>query len=73
MGNDHIKGMAFNDGYTQLWSQDLLSQWTNLYDAAHSHYAGGYGYLKVGDRVGSTLYLDHPTGESFGRDFGVGG
>ena len=27
LGNDHIKGMAYNDGYTELWSQDLLAQW----------------------------------------------
>ena len=24
VGNDHIKGMAFNDGYTQFWSEDRL-------------------------------------------------
>jgi hypothetical protein len=72
VGNDHIKGMSFNDGYTQLWSQDLLSQWANLYDAAHNHYAGGYGYLNVGGKVGSTFYPDHQTNESFRREFGVG-
>ena len=72
VGNDNIKGMAFNDGYTQLWSQQLLAQWANQYDPTHQHYAGGYGYLNVGGRVGSTLYADHPTGEGFERDFGVG-
>ena len=72
LGNDHIKGMAFNDGYTQFWSQDLLSQWANLYQPANKHYAGGYGYLNVGGKVGSTLYADHPSDESFQRDFGVG-
>ncbi len=72
VGNDNIKGMAFNDGYTQLWSQALLSQWANIYQPADNHYAGGYGYLNVGGKVGSTLYADHQSDESFHRDFGVG-
>ena len=72
VGNDNIKGMAYNDGYTQLWSQQLLAQWANLYAPANAHYAGGYGYLSVGGKVGSTEYADHQTGESFQRDFGVG-
>jgi hypothetical protein len=72
LGNDRIKGMAFNDGYTQFWDQDLLSQWANLYQPADRHYAGGYGYLNVDGKVGSTLYLDHPTDEQFQRWFGVG-
>jgi hypothetical protein len=72
VGNDNIKGMAFNDGYTQLWSQQLVAQWANMYSPEHEHYAGGYGYLNVGGKVGSTFYLDHQTDESFLRDFGVG-
>jgi hypothetical protein len=72
LGNDNIKGMAFNDGYVQLWSQDLLAQWANLYQPSDRHYAGGYGYINVEGKVGSTLYADHPTGEDFGRTFGVG-
>ena len=35
VGNDHIKGMAFNDGYTEFWSQDRLSQWANLYQPSN--------------------------------------
>jgi hypothetical protein len=72
VGNDNIKGMAFNDGYTQLWSQGVLAQWANMYSAEHQHYAGGYGYLSVAGTVGSTLYLDHQSGEGFERSFGVG-
>lgn len=72
VGNDHIKGMAFNDGYTQFWSQDRLTQWTNLYQPLNEHYSGGYGYLNVGGKVVSTLYLDRPQGAPFERDFGVG-
>lgn len=72
IGNDNIKGMAYNDGYTMLWSQQLLSQWANFYDPSDEHYAGGYGYLDVDGHTGSTLYLDHPTGEDFQRWFGVG-
>jgi hypothetical protein len=72
LGNDNIKGMAFNDGYVQLWSQDLLAQWANLYQPSDRHYAGGYGYLNVDGKVGSTLYAEHQTGEGFQRVFGVG-
>jgi len=72
LGNDNIKGMAFNDGYIQFWSQDLMAQWANLYQPSDRHYAGGYGYLNVGGKIGSTLYADHPTDEDFQRIFGVG-
>ncbi|HEV3230434.1 MAG TPA: hypothetical protein VGY97_13240 [Solirubrobacteraceae bacterium] len=72
VGNDHIVAAAFNDGYTQLWSQDRLSQWANLYQPSNQHYAGGYGYLNVDGKVASTLYLDRPAGAPFQRDFGVG-
>ncbi len=72
LGNDNIKGMAFNDGYTEFWSQDLMAQWANLYQPSDRHYAGGYGYIDVGGRIGSTYYPDHQTGENFKRTFGVG-
>ena len=72
VGNDHIVAAAFNHGYTQLWSQDRLSQWANLYQPDSRHYAGGYGYLNVDGTVWSTLYLDRQTDTTFERTFGVG-
>jgi Glycosyl hydrolase 36 superfamily, catalytic domain/Glycosyltransferase family 36 len=72
VGNDNIKGMAYNDGYVEMWSQQLLAQWANFYQPGEEHYSGGYGYLDVGGHTASTLYLDHPTGEDFQRYFGVG-
>ncbi len=72
LGNDHIVSAAFNDGYTQFWSQDRLSQWANLFAPGQRHYAGGYGYLNVDGRVLSTLYLDRPRGATTQRVFGVG-
>jgi Glycosyl hydrolase 36 superfamily, catalytic domain/Glycosyltransferase family 36 len=72
VGNGRVVADASNHGYTQLWSQDRLYQWTNYYDPAHSHYAGGFGYLNVGGRVLSTLYDDRPAGASTQRIFGVG-
>lgn len=72
VGNDHIVADAFNHGYVELWSQDRRYEWTNRYDAAARHFAGGYGYLKVGARIVSTLYDDRPTGSRSVRDFGVG-
>jgi glycosyl hydrolase family 36/glycosyl transferase family 36 len=72
LGNDHIVAAAFNDGYTEFWSQDRLAQWANRFAPAQRHYAGGFGYLNVGGRVLSTLYLDRPRGAVLERRFGVG-
>ena len=72
LGNDHIVADAYNHGYVQLWSQDRRYEWTNRYDAAARHFAGGYGYLRVGGRVLSTLYDDRPASARTARDFGVG-
>jgi hypothetical protein len=72
IGNDHIVADAFNHGYVQLWSQDRLYQWMNSYDASHEHYAGGFGYIKAGGKVISTLYDDRPAGAVADRGFGVG-
>src|SRR5207244_1820913 len=54
VGNDHIKGMSFNDGYTQFWSQDRIPEFANLYQPGSNHFAGGYGYLNVGGEPVST-------------------
>jgi glycosyl hydrolase family 36/glycosyl transferase family 36 len=70
LGNDHIVANAYNDGYTQLWSQDREPQWANLYQAGSRHYGGGYGYLNVGGRVFSTSYVDAASKPL--RWFGVG-
>jgi Glycosyl hydrolase 36 superfamily, catalytic domain len=80
VGNDNIKGMAFNDGYTQFWSQDRLMQWANLFQPAGRHFAGGFGWLRIDGhsrgtgvaQVISTLYLDRPRDSTFERQFGVG-
>jgi hypothetical protein len=72
LGNDHIIANAYNDGYTQLWSQDRLAQWTNLARPADRHYGGGFGYLATDHRVISTLYPDRPAGAQTTRTFGVG-
>ncbi len=72
VGNDHIVADAFNHGYVQLWSQDRRYEWTNRYDAADRHFAGGFGYLRIGRRVVSTLYDDRPAGSRTLRDFGIG-
>jgi hypothetical protein len=70
-GNDRITGHAFNDGYTQLWSQERRAEWANRWDPATRHYAGGFGWLRSGGRTLSTLYLDLPA-RSAQRVFGVG-
>jgi Glycosyl hydrolase 36 superfamily, catalytic domain/Glycosyltransferase family 36 len=72
VGNGHVLADAFNHGYVQVWSQDRRYEWTNRYDPAARHFAGGYGYLRAGRLVVSTLYDDRPAGSRSVRDFGVG-
>jgi hypothetical protein len=72
LGNDHIVATAHNRGYVQLWSQARAYEWTNRHEPEGGHYAGGYGYLRVGDRTISTLYADRPRGARTRRDFGAG-
>jgi hypothetical protein len=72
VGNDRVKADAFNQGYTELWSQDRLAQWINQLDPKNRHEGGGFGYLNVDGRVISTLYDDRPKGAKTERTFGVG-
>jgi hypothetical protein len=72
VGNTRVKADAFNHGYTELWSQDRLAQWTNYYDATHGHFSGGFGYVNVDGKVFSTLYDDRPAAAATSREFGVG-
>jgi Glycosyl hydrolase 36 superfamily, catalytic domain/Glycosyltransferase family 36 len=72
LGNDHVVATAHNRGYVRLWSQDRAYEWTNRYEPESGHYAGGYGYLRIGDRTISTLYADRPPGARTRRDFGAG-
>ncbi len=72
LGNDYLVADAHNEGYVQLWSQARAYQWINRYDPDAGHYAGGYGYLRIGDRTISTLYADRPAGARTARNFGSG-
>ena len=72
LGNDYLVADAHNDGYVQLWSQARAYQWINRYEPSAGHYAGGYGYLRLGGRTISTLYADRPAGARTARDFGSG-
>jgi hypothetical protein len=72
LGNDSLVADAHNLGYVQLWSQARAYQWVNRFEADAGHYAGGYGYLRLGDRTISTLYGDRPAGARTERDFGSG-
>ena len=72
LGNDYLVADAHNQGYVQLWSQARAYQWINRFEPSAGHYAGGYGYLRVGDRTISTLYADRAPGTRTARDFGSG-
>ena len=72
LGNGRAIAMASNDGFVQLWSQDRRYQWANRHQPDARHHSGGFGYLRTGDAVTSTLYPDRPQGARTVREFGVG-
>ena len=72
LGNGRAIATASNDGFVQLWSQDRRYEWANRYQPEARHYAGGFGYLRTGGDVTSTLYPDRPHGARTLREFGVG-
>lgn len=72
VGNDNLVANAYNEGHVQLWSQARLAQWVNRRQPADRHWGGGFGWLRAGDEVVSTLWPDRPAGAPFVRDFGVG-
>lgn len=72
IGNDNITGFAFDKGYVQLYSQGRLMQWVNAYEPKKRQFGGGYGYLRIGNRVISTLSGDDSADMSAKRTFGVG-
>ena len=57
---------------SQLWSQRRTYQWINTSTRRRRHFAGGYGYLRVGGRTISTLYDDLPASAGATRRFGTG-
>ena len=72
LGNGRAIATASNDGFVQLWSQDRRYEWANRYQPEARHYAGGFGYLRTGGTVTSTLFPDRPQGARTLREFGVG-
>jgi hypothetical protein len=72
VGNDHILGFGFNQGWFQLWSQDRVYHWVNLAEPDQGQYGGGYGYLRVNGQTQTTLYEDLPAEADVTRRFGTG-
>ncbi|MCC6648871.1 MAG: hypothetical protein IT374_25310 [Polyangiaceae bacterium] len=71
-GNDRVNALFFNDGYTELVTQDRGVTHLNKYDEAQGNFAGGFGYLDDGQQTWSTAYRWRPVGARSTRRSGMG-
>jgi len=75
LGNGSVTARAFIDGYVELFTAKTYYRFANHYDenANANNFAGGLGWVRVGEKVWSTLYADRPTdGSKYDRQFGMG-
>ncbi len=72
LGNDDISAIAHGDGYVELFTAKTFYRVANKYDESARNYAGGFGWIRDGEKVWSTLYDDRPAGSSYERIFGMG-
>jgi hypothetical protein len=72
LGNGQVAARAFTDGYVELFTAKTYYRFANRYDGQAKNFAGGFGWVRDGDTVWSTLYADRPDGSTYGRQFGMG-
>lgn len=72
LGNGHATAIAHSDGYVELFTAKSFYRFANRWDEAGRNYAGGFGWVRDGDDVWSTLFEDRPPGAIYERVFGMG-
>ncbi len=72
LGNRRIVATAFNHGFVELFYGESDQRWLNRYEPDTGNYAGGFGFVREGDEVVSTLFPDRPPGAEFRRVYGMG-
>ena len=71
LGNARAAALAHNEGYIEFYRPDTGGAWLNRYAPAHGAYAGGFGFLRQGGEIRSTLYR-HRRDCLYRRMWGVG-
>src|SRR5262245_23083169 len=72
LGNGHVTAIAHGDGYVELFTAKTFYRFANRYDEAGRNYGGGFGWVRDGDEIWSTLHEDRPPDASYERVFGMG-
>jgi hypothetical protein len=72
LGNGTVTALAHAGGYVELFSAKTFYRFMNHYDPAAKNLAGGFGWIRDGGDVWSTLYDDRPPSASYERRFGMG-
>src|SRR5262245_24522899 len=72
LGNGHVTAIAHSDGHVELFTAKTFYRVANRYDEAGRNYGGGFGWVRDGDEIWSTLYEDRPPDASYERVFGMG-
>lgn len=71
IGNERMTAAVYNDGYTQLFSEENGFKWLNYFDSAEQNYAGGFSYLSDNGTVWPTAYAFAPVSARTTRVFGM--
>ncbi len=72
LGNDGVNALVHGEGYVELYSARSYHRFANRYNEAAHDYAGGFGWVKDGDKTWSTLGKDRPENSRYERVFGMG-
>ncbi len=72
LGNGRITALAYNHGFVELFFNDSDPRWINAYDPGALHFSGGFGFVREGNDVFTTLHEHGPPGARFRRIFGMG-
>lgn len=72
LGNDGVNALAHGDGYVELYSARSYHRFANRYNETAQDYSGGFGWVKDGSSIWSTLWKDRPKNSRYERVFGMG-
>ncbi len=72
IGNDSCAALSHADGAVELYTTRTFPRFANRLDPDGGHFAGGFGWVRDGDRVWSTHGEDAPPGSVREVLFGMG-
>ncbi|MCK6513330.1 hypothetical protein L6R29_25655 [Myxococcota bacterium] len=72
IGNDRLNGIAYNEGYVELMSQERGVTYHNRFDEKYRNYTGGFSLLEEDGVVWNTAQRWMPAEAKARRVFGAG-